>query len=1176
MAKETQKRVYELLRQMQRTFGMEPLKRLFWTELNYDRVNEQLSRRNWPELAHEALAEDPIVLAEHRNSDDRFEIVYCRLEAENLLLTKERPVITQLLSEHPYRMFVFSNSDQNLWHFVNVKYDKNERARRLFRRITIGPHERLRTASERIARLDIASMDRDLFGLSALAIQNAHDTAFDVEAVTQRFFEAYKQVFEELQADLAGQTSDPSWAHDYALQLLNRIMFLYFVQRKLWLAQDPDFLNTFWRAYQEQSGPSDTFYAKWLQILFFEAFNNRFPANSPDRQYFPSEIHQALADAPYLNGGLFKPNDLDSKYQPYVSDQRFLQMFEFFEGYNFTIREDTPLDQEVAVDPEMIGKVYESLVNVSEEADERGEAGIFYTPRTEIDLMCRLSLVDWLSNRLDGDLKPLLYDTVFAFDEAEKRTADEVLRTHNLWPTLREVLSDIQVVDPACGSGSFLVGMLHVLDDLLARADAELGYARMVDDRRRDIIGRSLYGVDVMEWAIHVAELRLWLQLVIETEISPHKLKLQPLLPNLSFNLRTGDSLVQEVGDMNLAMRHGELSSDPEIAGRVNHLKGEKLKYYNNQSQYASANELRRVEFDLFCDILEKRAAYLEKRIGDLEGWLRPQVNLFGEVTNPQTTLDQAKLQNELKERQAEFEQVQHAQRELENAESVPFIWDIAFVEVFSGEQRGFDIVIGNPPYVRQEEIHDPRQNLDEVTAESKKVYKGKLARSVYSAWPQSFGSKWKLNAKSDLYIYFYFYGLSLLNEYGTFCFVTSNSWLDVGYGQDLQEFLLTRSQVRLVIDNQVRRSFASADVNTVITLFGVAEDRPDKCPHSLNNTARFVMFRVPFEVVLSSGTWRTISEISQRKTTDEWRVYIAKQNELLLNGMDTETQVFSGDKWGGRYLRAPEIYWDILEKKGDLLVQLGDIAEVRRGFTTGANEFFYVSQDTAFEWGIEAEFLVPAIKSPRECNAIWLEGDTTSLFLFMCHSTREELQGTRALEYIRYGESQGYHKRPTCRTRQRWWDLGVRSGAKINCNYLIDEVMRFFGSDTPFFVSDNFQEVHSSVPPAKVLAACNCTITQLFVNVMGRSNFGDGLLKLQTYEVRSLIIPNPNLLSDEVRRTVKSSGMLNLQDSDRQRLDELVFDALRLTTDERDAVADAVDNLVSLRLEKAGSLDSR
>src|SRR5690606_4265427 len=148
---------------------------------------------------------------------------------------------------------------------------------------------------------------------------------------------------------------------------------------------------------------------------------------------------------------------------------------DFLERYNFTISEDTPLDQEVAVDPEMIGKVYESLVNVSEDgtADERSEAGIFYTPRTEIDLMCRLSLVDWLTNHLGEQHKSLRYDAVFAFTEDEKQSADANLRQYNLWPQIQHLLNTLQVLDPSCGSGSFLVGMLIVLDDLHQRIDNE-------------------------------------------------------------------------------------------------------------------------------------------------------------------------------------------------------------------------------------------------------------------------------------------------------------------------------------------------------------------------------------------------------------------------------------------------------------------------------------------------------------------------------------------------------------------------------------------------------------------------------------------------------------------------------------------------------------------------------
>ncbi len=194
----------------------------------------------------------------------------------------------------------------------------------------------------------------------------------------------------------------------------------------------------------------------------------------------------------------------------------------FFERYNFTISENTPLDQEVAVDPEMIGKVYESL-------------------------MCRLSLIDWLTNQLGEEYKPLLYDLVFAYEPEEKKQADEALAQQNLWPKLNVLLRDVTVCDPACGSGSFLVRMLLVLDDLQARANAQLGIEETPYERRRRIIGSSLYGVDVMPWAVHVAELRLWLQLVIETELKPDELKFRPLLPNLSFKVRPGDSLVEAI-----------------------------------------------------------------------------------------------------------------------------------------------------------------------------------------------------------------------------------------------------------------------------------------------------------------------------------------------------------------------------------------------------------------------------------------------------------------------------------------------------------------------------------------------------------------------------------------------------------------------------------------------------
>lgn len=398
--------------------GLDPLKQLFWSELNYDRVNQPISRGDWTDKQRSALAEDPTLFA-GAGDGCGFQVIYCRLASDRLLITPERTVVSKLQPEHPYALFVFSNRDQDRWHFVNVKYEPQETSQRrrdggpakLFRRITIGPEERLRTASERIAMLDVAGTLGSLFGVSPLDIQKLHDEAFDVEAVTKQFFEGYKKLFKTIQDDLTEQTGDAVWAHDYALQFLNRLMFLYFVQRKRWLGDETEFLKVFWEAYQDSGQPRDTFFPDWLSVLFFEAFNNCY---TPRPQRFPTQIHEALCVAPYLNGGLFRRNRLDTNPpKPFsISDATFEQTFKFMESYNFTIAEDSPVDQEVAVDPEMIGKVYESLVNVSSEADERGDAGIFYTPRTEIDLMCRLALVDNLANHLGPQHKNLLYEEI--------------------------------------------------------------------------------------------------------------------------------------------------------------------------------------------------------------------------------------------------------------------------------------------------------------------------------------------------------------------------------------------------------------------------------------------------------------------------------------------------------------------------------------------------------------------------------------------------------------------------------------------------------------------------------------------------------------------------------------------------------------------------------------------
>jgi len=1185
-----QERVHDLLHQMP-TEGLKSAKRLFWTELNYDRANTALSQREWPERAKGALAEAPTILAQHKSEFGSFDVIYSKLAKDQrgrgfaLSLTAERLVIKQLLKNHPYALFLFSDADEQHWHLVNVRYDKESVRRRVFRRISIGPYERLRTAAERVAMLDLASLSPDLFGLSPIAIQQRHDDAFDVEAVTREFFKEYQLVFRNLQADLNRQTKDTQWAHDYALQFLNRVMFMYFIQRKRWLGDNPDFLANFWGAYSKGSFLSDTFVSGWLEVLFFEAFNNGFQAGRADREYLPDGIRKALAMAPYLNGGLFEPNELDRKHQFAISDARFQEVFKFLEGYNFTISEDTPLDQEVAVDPEMIGKVYESLVNVSEEADEQGEAGIFYTPRVEIDLMCRLALVDWLTNWLGREMKSDLYELVFAFDPEDKERADAKLAQSNLWHQLNDLLRKVTVVDPACGSGSFLVGMLYVLDDLLARADKQLGQEEDSYQRRKRIIGTSLYGVDVMDWAVHVAELRLWLQLVIETELAPEKLQFRPLLPNLSFRVRPGDSLVQEVGGINLARRKGSRLIPAPLKRRITRLKNEKLKFYDSGRERKHLNEkqLNQAEIRLFRDILETRAKTIDERIKEIDQALRPHVNLFGDVQDPQLKLSRISLQQEHGRLEIEREQIRRGRETLQTANDVPFVWDIAFVEVLESDKGGFDIVVGNPPYVRQESIHDPHQSHDQVTVAKKKAYKAKLARSVYAAWPLSFAYKlakdkaqWKLSGKSDLYIYFYLHGLSLLNDKGSFCFITSNSWLDVGYGKDLQKFLLTRGQVKLVLDNQVRRSFARADVNTVIVLLGSPQDTRRPIASSLEHVARFVMLTVPFEQVLSPVIWEEVDEATSRRTTPEYRVFPLTQAKLLENGMDPRKKRYAGDKWGGKYLRAPDIYWVIMEKAKDKLVRLGDIADVRFGIKTGANEFFYLDDEKIARWGIEEEFLLPVIKSPRECRRILIDSNDLKYKIFMCHRDKKELKGTAALQYIKWGESQGFHKRPSCRGRARWWKAKSETGNAVFVKEANDTSAVFYNPalqpvDCRLYCADL---------TSSTLVYLNSSLAALMFEIYNRAALGEGARSLMVDDYVRVPCLDPTLLNNECAAEMlhtilpeKPHKFHNRDTEPWRTMDLAICHALGLSVNEVDAVYGAVVRLVEARLRKAESL---
>ena len=265
----------------------------------------------------------------------------------------------------------------------------------------------------------------------------------------------------------------------------------------------------------------------------------------------------------------------------------------------------------------------------------------------------------------------------------------------------------------------------HILDDLQDRANRQLGHDERSFDRKKAIIGGNLYGVDVMEWACRVAELRLWLSLIIDADIPRAELQVrtEPLLPHFSFNIRCGDSLLQEIGGMNLAQIRTDFSGTPRsLKARVARLKNEKLKFFNNDKscRYRSKQELEQEELNLFRDLVDTHAEDVKKQIDDLKELINDlkaqQMTIEGtidETTSQKLKRQEIEWSKQIEVLTIDYDRLVEARGALANAPTSPFVWDIAFVEIFSDDKRGFDIVIGNPPYVRQENIADPKLPRD-------------------------------------------------------------------------------------------------------------------------------------------------------------------------------------------------------------------------------------------------------------------------------------------------------------------------------------------------------------------------------------------------------------------------------------------------------------------------------
>lgn len=483
-------------------------------DLNYQVGDEPISIADWKsELAKAAKDGNLRTVARHQD----FVITHCHLQ--ELRVSSEREIVTRLIRQYDHGLFVFSDPEENHWHLVNVKRDSRQHNRLVLRRIAIGPEEQLRTAIERISLLKVK--EASWLGLE---VELKHEDAFDVEKVTDEFFRQYAQVFAHVEEQIQG-LEEGETKRLFAQRLFNRLMFIAFIQKKGWLRLDSqrNYLAALWETYARENSSSTNFYRDRVKLLFFSGLNTPNDVNivGIHRGGFLQTI---IGDVPYLNGGLFEEDEDDRKPEVVVPDQCFEVILDgLFNRFNFTVTESTPLDIEVAVDPEMLGKVFEELVT------GRHETGSYYTPKPVVSFMCRESLKGYLRMRLPDESPGAIDKFVEGHEPAELRNPEAVL----------EVLRLVKVCDPACGSGAYLLGMLHELLDLRTCLFATRNLDPISSYQRKlEIIQTNLYGVDLDPFAVNIARLRLWLSLAVEFEGQN-----PPPLPNLDFKIETGDSL---------------------------------------------------------------------------------------------------------------------------------------------------------------------------------------------------------------------------------------------------------------------------------------------------------------------------------------------------------------------------------------------------------------------------------------------------------------------------------------------------------------------------------------------------------------------------------------------------------------------------------------------------------
>ena len=620
-----------------------------------------------------------------------------------------------------------------------------------------GPEHSCRTIGERFETLK---------GLSTIK-DNDLINAFSVEPLSREFFEKYREFYADLVEYISGtryikkggkfveeKTKKANGAYkdafggndklvrDYVKKMMGRLVFLHFLQKKGWLAVlkgsewgtgDKNFFYNLFNNAGEQV--KNDFLEQALEPLFFATLNTDRGKEAIAPKAL-CDIYGKEIRIPYLNGGLFEEDELDKKKVKFKKEH-FASLFEFFNQYNFTIDETDPDDTEIGVDPEMLGKIFENLL------EDNKDKGAFYTPKEIVQYMCRESLIAYLAETKIEETKIrsfVLNQEVSDLTEKEKAE-------------LLHALLEVKVCDPAVGSGAFPMGMLN---ELFACTRSLTGDAKSNVELKQHIVKNNIYGVDIEKGAVDIARLRFWLAIVVdETEPKP--------LPNLDYKIMQGNSLLESFEGVDLSC----LTKKHE---------------YENKQQ----------------DLFGGEDTTIESLTKAIDGFFIPSNHIAKAKIRNQISENLIQL---LKERQIPPKVINDLKKLDMHENNQFFLWHTWFSDVFNRPNgcNGFDIVIGNPPYIDSETMTN--NGLE---------WERKLLQKTFK----------NLSGNWDIYMAFFELGLSIGK---ILSFITPDKWLSKGFGLKFRE-----NQVRsrlFMITRAGSKVFESATVDAIITLFSDKSD---------------------------------------------------------------------------------------------------------------------------------------------------------------------------------------------------------------------------------------------------------------------------------------------------------------------------------------------------------------